>query len=63
MPTINFVLGLCTSKNISNSKNVVPEIGRLIQKFHRQDAYCVNAPPRTGPTPPATAHIACRRPR
>jgi hypothetical protein len=62
-PSTIDVLGLWTSKNISSSKKVNPEIGRLIQKFHLQEILSVNAPPRTGPIPPAIAHITSKRPR
>jgi hypothetical protein len=47
------VLGLWTSRYRNNKMKVVPEMGRLIQKFHRQETLSVKTPPRTGPTPPA----------
>jgi len=62
-PSFIDVLGLWTSRNIKSNMNVDPEIGKLIQKFHRQDAFSVNAPPKTGPIPPAIAHITSKRPR
>jgi hypothetical protein len=62
-PSIIFVLGLCTSKKKTRRTNVMPEIGRLIQKVHLQVTYCEKAPPSNGPTPPAKAHITSIKPR
>lgn len=62
-PSIAPVLGLCTSRNISRRRNVVPHMGRLIQKFQRQETSSVKAPPTTGPPPPATAQTNSTRPR
>lgn len=41
----------------------MPAMGRLIQKIQRQETYSVKRPPRTGPVPPATAHMSCKSPR
>lgn len=54
-PSPNFVRGLCTSKR-SNRTKVTPEIGRLIQKHHRQVLNSAKAPPISGPADPARAH-------
>ena len=62
-PSITGVLGLWTSKNISNKKNVIPQIGRFIQKLHLQETFSVKKPPRTGPTPPAIAQITSNNPK
>lgn len=63
IPSTNLVFGSCTSKKSSKRTKATPQTGRLTQKIHLQDRYCVNAPPRTGPRPPATAQVSCRSPR
>lgn len=55
IPSENFVLGLCTSRNRNRRRNAGPHTGKLIQKIHLHDKSWVKAPPRTGPRPPATA--------
>ena len=40
----------------------VPIMGILIQKIHRQDTFCANAPPIMGPATLPIAHIAPRYP-
>src|ERR1700712_2489082 len=62
-PSIIFVLGLCTSKKKKRRTNVIPQMGRLIQKVHLHVTYCEKAPPSNGPTPPAKAHITSMSPR
>ena len=62
-PSTTAVFGLCTSRNMAKRMNVVPQIGRLTQNAHRHDSLCVNKPPSTGPTPPATVHTTSRSPK
>lgn len=63
IPSIKGVRGLWTSRKSNSRMKDVPATGRLIQNIHLHETYWVNAPPRTGPTPPATAQIACKNPR
>lgn len=57
------VRGLCTSSRKNSVPNETAQIGRFTQKHHRQLAYCVNAPPSNGPTPPASPQQTFVRPR
>jgi len=63
MPRRMLVLGLCTCKQRQIIRNDKPEIGRLIHQFHLQETYCVSAPPRRGPMPPARLHTTPMSPR
>jgi len=63
IPSTNLVFGSWTSKKRSKRPNATPQTGRLTQNIHLQDKYCVKAPPRTGPIPPATAQVTWRSPR
>jgi hypothetical protein len=56
----------------ANYRSVLPKsrieitnihLRRLIQNIHRQETYCEKIPPRTGPIPPAIAHIISSHPR
>lgn len=58
-PSMVLVLGLCTSRNMTRRINVTAQMGRLIQKFHRQLTSCVKVPPIIGPTPPGTELYTC----
>jgi len=62
-PRSRFVLGLCTCRQRQSIKKDKPEIGRLIHQFHRQETYCVKAPPRSGPMPPARLQTTPMSPR
>lgn len=63
MPSVSFVLGLCTSKNSNSKRKAIPAIGKLIQKHHRHERSSVKAPPSTGPIPPAMAHKTSDNPK
>ena len=46
-----------TAPNARRTKNSANKpTGRLTQKIHGHDRYCVNTPPTTGPSKLATAH-------
>lgn len=62
-PSSMLVLGLWTSKNSRSSRKVNPWMGRLIHQFHLQDTNSVNAPPRIGPIPAASAQTNSSRPK